>query len=290
MRRRAETDKSTIIGLEQVNEEVVYPHVFANTDREVGGVLVGRVPLRGGMPLVTGAIEALAADEQRATLTFTQDAWSHVHATLDRDFPESEQIVGWYHSHPGFGIFLSGHDLFIHKNFFAGISQIALVVDPHAGTEGVFVWRDGEIEVLFERPTPPKWEPVGARPWPPAQGALPPDQRTARVAPPERRVNPLLPGLLAVALAVVVWFMLRPSSEPVPPRPEKPAASTHKSGRATKRVVPPAPSKPANTTSTQSTATSTQQSSPTTPVSPPSQTPTVPSSAGASGDHHAGGK
>jgi proteasome lid subunit RPN8/RPN11 len=289
MRRRAETDKSTIIGLEQVNEEVVYPHVFANTDREVGGVLVGRVPLRGGMPLVTGAIEALAADEQRATLTFTQDAWSHVHATLDRDFPESEQIVGWYHSHPGFGIFLSGHDLFIHKNFFAGISQIALVVDPHAGTEGVFVWRDGEIEVLFERPTPPKWEPVGARPGPPARDQVS-NGRTARVAPPERRVNPLLPGLLAVALAVVVWFMVRPSSEPVPPRPEKPAASTHKSGRATKRVVPPAPSKPANTTSTQSTATSTQQSSPTTPVSPPSQTPTVPSSAGASGDHHAGGK
>ena len=72
-----------------------------------------------------------------------------MHEALERDFPD-EQIVGWYHSHPGFGIFLSGHDLFIHENFFSGPSQIAYVVDPHAGTEGVFGWREGKIVVLEE--------------------------------------------------------------------------------------------------------------------------------------------
>jgi proteasome lid subunit RPN8/RPN11 len=147
-----------IVGLAGVSIETIYPHVFANAEREVGGVLVGRAPNDQGLPLITGAIAALSADEQRATLTFTQDAWAHVHSTLDSSFPPDEQIVGWYHSHPSFGIFLSGHDLFIHQNFFSGPSQIAVVVDPIACTEGVFAWRDGELACLYEQSTPGDWK------------------------------------------------------------------------------------------------------------------------------------
>lgn len=95
----------------------------------------------------------MQATQRRDSLTFTQDAWEHIHRTLERSYPDDEQIVGWYHSHPGFGIFLSEHDLFIHRNFFSGPSQIALVVDPHATTEGVFVWGERGIEPLYERPT-----------------------------------------------------------------------------------------------------------------------------------------
>jgi proteasome lid subunit RPN8/RPN11 len=146
-----------IAGLQVVSDAVIYQHVFDNADREVGGVLVGRTAADGGLPLITGAIPAISADEQRATLTFTQEAWAHVHRVLEREFPPDEQIVGWYHSHPGFGIFLSGHDLFIHENFFNAPSQIAVVVDPHARMEGVFAWRDGELAALFEHPTPGGW-------------------------------------------------------------------------------------------------------------------------------------
>src|SRR5262245_42626594 len=132
MTHREDTVDS-VRGLARVNERSIYPHVFQNADREVGGVLVGLAPAGGGgLPRVRAAIPAIAADEQRATLTFTQDAWEHVHRVLDRDHPDL-QIVGWYHSHPGFGIFLSEHDLFIHRNFFSGRSQIALVVDPLGG-------------------------------------------------------------------------------------------------------------------------------------------------------------
>ncbi len=129
----------------------IYDHVYAHNDHEVGGVLVGR-PGPEGVPTVTGSIAALEARGERASVTFTHEAWASVHEALDRDFP-GEQIVGWYHSHPGFGIFLSGHDLFIHENFFSGPSQIAYVIDPHAGTEGVFGWRDGKIVVLEEGKT-----------------------------------------------------------------------------------------------------------------------------------------
>lgn len=104
-----------------------------------------------------GAVPAVSADERKATLTFTQDSWEHVHRTLEQEYAAGDQIVGWYHSHPGFGVFLSGHDLFIQRNFFSGPSQIAVVVDPIGQREGSFVWDGGEVVCLYERPTQGTW-------------------------------------------------------------------------------------------------------------------------------------
>jgi proteasome lid subunit RPN8/RPN11 len=139
-------------GLDGATREQVYAHVFGATDREVGGVLVGRNGRRGGPPLVTGAIAATEATEESTTLTFTQDTWEHVHRVMAARFSQ-DQIVGWYHSHPGHGIFLSEQDLFIHNNFFGDPSQIAWVIDPVAGTEGVFGWSAGKVAEWYTRPT-----------------------------------------------------------------------------------------------------------------------------------------
>ena len=53
-----------------------------------------------------------------------------------------KSIVGWYHTHPDFGIFLSDRDRFIQENFFSGAGQVALVIDPIRKTVGVFTWRE----------------------------------------------------------------------------------------------------------------------------------------------------
>jgi hypothetical protein len=53
--------------------------------------------------------------------------------------------VGWYHTHPSFGIFLSHHDLFIHQHFFAQSLQVAYVVDPIQQSRGFFQWRGGNM-------------------------------------------------------------------------------------------------------------------------------------------------
>jgi proteasome lid subunit RPN8/RPN11 len=137
-------------GLTRRIKSQIYDHVYRNATHEVGGVLVGRLGDRE-LPQVTGAIAALEARGERASVTFTHEAWANVHDRLERDFA-GQQIVGWYHSHPGFGIFLSRHDLFIHENFFSDPRHIAYVVDPHAGTEGVFGWRHGAVVPLEECP------------------------------------------------------------------------------------------------------------------------------------------
>jgi proteasome lid subunit RPN8/RPN11 len=43
---------------------------------------------------------------------------------------EELRIVGWWHSHPGFGCFLSRTDLHTQEFFFPESYQVALVVDP----------------------------------------------------------------------------------------------------------------------------------------------------------------
>ena len=150
MKRRRRGADDDLPGLSHAVRADIYEHIFSNDDHEVGGVLVGTLGEQA-LPTVTGSIAALEARGERASVTFTHDAWATVHATLERDFP-GQGIVGWYHSHPGFGIFLSRHDLFIHENFFTDPRQVAYVVDPHAGTEGLFVWRDGKVTELFQRP------------------------------------------------------------------------------------------------------------------------------------------
>ena len=40
------------------------------------------------------------------------------------------RVVGWWHSHPGFGSFLSATDLHTQEYFFPEPYQVALVVDP----------------------------------------------------------------------------------------------------------------------------------------------------------------
>ncbi|MBU0609228.1 MAG: Mov34/MPN/PAD-1 family protein [Armatimonadetes bacterium] len=124
-------------------------HGSDQTDREVGGVLLGdfaQTP-RGPLTRVTDIIIADSNEASLTHVTFTHDAWERIHADLDQR-GDSLRIVGWYHTHPGFGPFLSAHDRFIQEHFFAHPRHAALVLDPVQDLVAVFAWRDGVIERL----------------------------------------------------------------------------------------------------------------------------------------------
>ena len=117
-----------------------------DTTREIGGVLVGEVLRDAAGPYlrVDTTIDALHADEKGAELTFTHATWDHIHKEMDGKHKD-KRVVGWYHTHPGFGVFLSDRDQFIHKSFFNLPFQIALVYDPKSREHGVFTWHDNEV-------------------------------------------------------------------------------------------------------------------------------------------------
>jgi proteasome lid subunit RPN8/RPN11 len=123
-------------------------HARQHMDREVGGLLLGHVyrdPIDKKIyPVVTQAIPARHATEERGHLTFTRRTWLDFLDRREEQFP-NEEVVGWYHTHPGFDIFLSQWDLMIHRNFFREPWSIALVIDPHLDKAGIFVWTNGDI-------------------------------------------------------------------------------------------------------------------------------------------------
>lgn len=133
-----------------VDSEVVRQirqHARSSSKAEVCGVLIGQD--RDHRIDVAACIEGQNAEEAGAHVTFTQDTWEHIYAVKDQKYPEA-RIVGWYHSHPGFGVFLSDHDTFIHENFFSSPGQVAWVFDPQSDEEGCFGWVGGRIERLTE--------------------------------------------------------------------------------------------------------------------------------------------
>jgi len=123
-------------------------HARSDVSVELGGVLLGKecVDPDTGRPhvLVTAWLEAAHYKNTQASFTYTHESWEAITRRRDLEFPDLD-IVGWYHTHPNFGIFLSHHDLFIHQNFFGQPLQTAYVVDPIKGSRGFFQWRGGTI-------------------------------------------------------------------------------------------------------------------------------------------------
>jgi proteasome lid subunit RPN8/RPN11 len=120
-------------------------HARTSMKAEVCGVLIGNTEHE--RMTVEACIAGINAAQGGAHVTFTQDTWEHIYKIKDKEYPD-QKIVGWYHSHPGFGVFLSEHDLFIQQNFFSNAQQVAWVYDPHTDEEGCFGWVGGNIEKL----------------------------------------------------------------------------------------------------------------------------------------------
>jgi proteasome lid subunit RPN8/RPN11 len=120
-------------------------HARTSMKAEVCGVLLGTA--EQDRTVIDACIAGTNAAQGGAHVTFTQDTWEHIYKIKDQQFPDSK-IVGWYHSHPGFGVFLSEHDLFIQENFFSNPQQVAWVYDPHTDEEGCFGWVGDKTEKL----------------------------------------------------------------------------------------------------------------------------------------------
>jgi len=129
----------------------ILSHAKEEADVEICGVLIGKLKedKHGRWLHLQHTIRGEGAKQQGAQVTFTHEAWNHINKVWDREFPQLG-IVGWYHTHPGFDIFLSDMDKFIHKSYFDNPHQVAYVYDPHQGTEGFFRRVKDDI-VLMDR-------------------------------------------------------------------------------------------------------------------------------------------
>ena len=124
-------------------------YASSDTANELGTIMIGEYSEDMGKVhvVISDFIYAKYTDASASTLTFTHETWDYVHREHDEKYP-NKRIVGWQHTHPGYGIFLSNYDMFIQENFFNLQFQVAYVIDPVQHLRGFFQWKNGKVEKL----------------------------------------------------------------------------------------------------------------------------------------------
>jgi proteasome lid subunit RPN8/RPN11 len=125
----------------------ILAHINEIPSLECGGVLVGHpfqdATNKSVFVIITGAIPQYSTNRGVAHFTVGPEETSAVRQEIEKKCP-GQVAVGWYHSHPGHGIFLSGQDMVIVKSIYNASWHVALVIDPIRKEEGVFIGPDGE--------------------------------------------------------------------------------------------------------------------------------------------------
>ncbi len=89
------------------------------------GLLVGDICKHGGMYVVVGDFLTGETDSSAISVKFSRNAFSTLVSQL-----KNRTVVGWCHSHPAYGCFLSATDVETQRSFFPEEFHIAGVFDP----------------------------------------------------------------------------------------------------------------------------------------------------------------
>jgi proteasome lid subunit RPN8/RPN11 len=135
-----------------VTEEVLHAiveHAAEGFPLEIGGYCLG-------LPLVDHLLNANATFIQEVVRAITTSTRTHVTmhpetflALEQRRAPTDTLLVGYYHSHPGHGVFQSIEDIYNFQSYHTEDYQIAIVADPSLvgstallpyGWIGFFAW------------------------------------------------------------------------------------------------------------------------------------------------------
>ena len=83
-------------------------YALVDVEHERGTILLGDYceDLGKVHVIISNYIEARYTDASASTLTFTHETWDYVYKEQGAKYPD-KKIVGWQHTHPSYGIFLS---------------------------------------------------------------------------------------------------------------------------------------------------------------------------------------
>jgi len=154
-------------------------HSVSNLRSELGGALLGQVYRHQSTVFVdvAAALVAISGDHGPIHFTFSADSWSQLQKDRAEQYPELA-IVGWFHTHPGLGVFYSSDDVVVHSAAFTLPWHVGLVVDPVQQEACFFGWTGGQLEPLNgfyewtngQRASAVNWQVVRTAVWQGAEG------------------------------------------------------------------------------------------------------------------------
>jgi hypothetical protein len=122
-------------------------YLSSDVARELGGVLTGNLCRNDAgkdFIMIDDIIIAKYAESDLTKLTFTHKTWEYINNSLSSS-DSAKSIIGWFHSHPGHKVFMSGYDVFIQENFFNLDHMVAYVFDPVNLERGFFFRKNKEL-------------------------------------------------------------------------------------------------------------------------------------------------
>ncbi|MBL8193491.1 MAG: Mov34/MPN/PAD-1 family protein [Blastocatellia bacterium] len=120
-------------------------------ENERGGVLLGNLyydEVNGKKITYTAITDAMPADDAQAGSTHVEFDGGMLKKVMEEasDYiqktGQNARIVGWYHTHPGFGVFMSGTDQNTQRQIYGTDWHIAIVFDPIRRDYGIFYGKD----------------------------------------------------------------------------------------------------------------------------------------------------
>jgi COP9 signalosome complex subunit 5 len=131
-------------------------HARSGGSIEVMGLMLGAI--RGDTFVITDAVRLpVEGTETRVNAQDEANEFIVNYMELLRDSGRDENPVGWYHSHPGYGCWLSGIDVATQSNYQTFDDPfLAVVIDPER------TMSQGKIEIGAFRTYPEDYKPTGA--------------------------------------------------------------------------------------------------------------------------------
>lgn len=131
-------------------DDCIYENFIANNMNDKLYIYEKKSGIEEIVLYVVQAVEGVC-DSSRAHVRINSSTYNRAWKEIDKSkFRLS--IVGWYHTHPDIGIFLSGTDKNNMKMHHRKPHSIAIVIDPLRGGNdydwGVFGWKDKKLEEL----------------------------------------------------------------------------------------------------------------------------------------------
>jgi proteasome lid subunit RPN8/RPN11 len=137
--------------------ERIEAHLLQSPEIESGGLLIGHPfvdinNVANIFTVIVGSVPVRSSNSGVGHYTVSPEELPVARTKI----PEGLLTVGWYHSHPGHGVFLSGADLSIMESIYNLEWQTAYVFDTRSGEKGFFHGARGEkvtnLFVLDEKP------------------------------------------------------------------------------------------------------------------------------------------
>jgi|GEM_PF-315390 len=126
----------------------VNAHVRGDLKNELGGFLLGNRCICPEKKIeyirIDNSPEARFTSNGPVSIELFDETFQHLVDERDGKY-KGKVVIGWYHSHPDYGAFLSPRDVAVHTNRLPQPWNVALVIDPLRGEGGFFCWRNGKL-------------------------------------------------------------------------------------------------------------------------------------------------